>query len=472
MGVIQLPEKRIWQPRAEEKLNSSHPLAQSLVFYAGYPFFNDLVGGVDGTVTGATDSGIGPYCGKQFVRARSQNNSYGDLSSWDLGSGNFSFETLFYLNSAASGTTRMQIASKDAASGRQLWLELNTLANNSTDNSAAVVWLNGATLCHTYTPVGSVPAGAWIHLIAQRVGNSVVYYINGELVTTFVIYGSYPAIAATTTPVEIGSRSYSGYRDYFDGIIAYVALRNTDMSADDARSLYDNHWQIFEPEDQIVYFDVGTSGGTTLAGDSSSQTNASGTGSIAQTHVLTGANCAQSNTSSSASISQTHVLTGANSTQTNTASVGVISTNGTIDLTGAGSTQQNTCTGSNISQTHTLTGGDCAQSNTSSTEEMLQTHALTGADCTQNNASSVAAIIAAGTINLSGANASQANSSSVAGIGQTHLLAGSSCVQVNQSSVGAVFYDFAVDSVLSVCRKITTSQSVTRQIYFNAKVHR
>ena len=287
--------------------------------------------------------------------------------------------------------------------------------------------------------------------------------------------------------MHVGGMWFSGQRS-FPGVIHQVGIRKglmTDEGLLDA--IIENPWQVFAPQKRVIYFDVGAGGGITLSGNNSTQTNTSGTGGIAQTHVLTSADCAQANASSTGSVSadssvnltgtdcaqsnasdtgsisqthildsancaqnstsstggtaQTHVLTGANCTQSDTCSVGIISTNGTIDLTGAGSTQQNTCTGSNISQTHTLTGGDCAQSNTSSTEEMLQTHALTGADCTQNNASSVAAIIAAGTINLIGANATQSNASDIAAIGQTHVLAGANSVQSNTSSAGALLDD-------------------------------
>jgi hypothetical protein len=200
-----------------------------------------------------------------LARGSSQAISLGDPSFFDFGAGNFSFEFIFTLASGATSTTRMQILAKDVSGGRQIWCELNTQASGATDNSIALVWINGTT-AQQRSPVNSIVVGQRQHVVCQRVGNSVEFYIDGVQVTTTAGAGhtGFPAVAASTTTAYLGRRAFSGAEDYFDGSIELARVRNRALTAREIASLARNPYQIYGTSN-FQYIDTAVSGGGFLA---------------------------------------------------------------------------------------------------------------------------------------------------------------------------------------------------------------
>lgn len=227
-------------------LNRADPLARSVVFDFDPITFRDVASNTWLTASGAARSLEQGRPVANFVRASSQAISLGDPSFFDFGSGDFSFEFIITLASNATNANRMQLFSKDAAGGRQLWCELNTQASSATDNSIALVWINGST-AQQRSPVNSVVVGQRQHIVCQRVGNSVEFYFDGVRVVTTagVGHSGFPAVAASATTAHIGRRAYSGFEEYFDGSIELVRARNVALNAQDVHRLAESPYSIY-----------------------------------------------------------------------------------------------------------------------------------------------------------------------------------------------------------------------------------
>jgi len=251
------------QPPANAVVDRAHPLAKGLVFDFDPVTFADRAQRNQQSASGANlRSTRSTGYVAALARASSQAISLGDPSFFDFAGRDFSFEFIFTLASGATSATRMQVLAKDVSGGRQVWCELNTQAATATDNSIALVWINGATTVQQRSPVNSIVVGQRQHVVCQRVGNSVGFYIDGAQVTTTAGVGhtGWADVVASTTTAYIGRRAFAGNSDYFDGSIELVRVRNRALSADEATELARNPYQIYVmPEFQ--WLDTAVAGG-------------------------------------------------------------------------------------------------------------------------------------------------------------------------------------------------------------------
>ena len=242
MLILERPWTR--QPQTAS-IDLSNPLATGLVFDFDVVSARNRLGKF-ATNYGSTISASSVGLARSFTRASSQYVDCGDLESWDVGGSNFTFQFLFRMRSAASSATRFQLLSKDSATGRQLWVELNIKADNSSDNSFTVVWLNG-TLNQSRTPANSLNVGTWHNCFGQRLGNSVNYWIDGIAQSVTHIAANWVDVASTTTPLLLGARSYAANNDYFNGDISIARFWNRALRSDEVSALSANPWQLFQP---------------------------------------------------------------------------------------------------------------------------------------------------------------------------------------------------------------------------------
>lgn len=228
-------------------LNRADPLARCVVFDFDPLTFQDATRTTWLTPSGPTRAIERGRTVANFVRGSSQAISLGDPSFFDFGSADFSFEFILTLASPATSAIRMQLLSKDASGGRQLWCEINTQASAATDNSIALVWINGST-AQQRSPVNSLVVGQRQHIVCQRVGSSVEFYFDGVRVATTAGVGhtGFPAVAASSTTAHLGRRAYSGFEEYFDGSIELARVRNVALSAQQVRRLYESPYSLYE----------------------------------------------------------------------------------------------------------------------------------------------------------------------------------------------------------------------------------
>ena len=185
-----------------------------------------------------------------------------------LGALNVAYRTITVAGNVAYGLKRLRLEASEEKRRVEEALGQVSLTGlgrrGATDNSIALVWINGTT-AQQRSPVNSIVVGQRQHVVCQRVGNSVEFYIDGVQVTATAGIGhtGFPAIAASTTTAYLGRRAFSGFEDYFDGSIELARVRNRALTARAIASLAYNPYQIYRTPN-FKYIDTAVSGGSFL----------------------------------------------------------------------------------------------------------------------------------------------------------------------------------------------------------------
>jgi hypothetical protein len=180
---------------------------------------------------------------RNFVSASAQYLSA--LSNTDLqfGNGNWSLSLWAANSSTYSGSSAIyqSLVGKDAASGREFLIRTQISGTGSLCGYTAYVFrTDGSELGVQFPGFTSAAAfrGSWNHLAVVHNSGTVTVYFNASQTAT----GSRGATAfsATSTPLNIGRRSYSGYLENFDGQVDEVGKWNRALTASEIQTLYNS----------------------------------------------------------------------------------------------------------------------------------------------------------------------------------------------------------------------------------------
>lgn len=233
------------QPGVGVGIDATHPLASSLVFqWTAKQGPVETKAGTPATYTAAklaTDAYLGKALQSISFDGSSTKLDFGDLASFDFGTGLFSFEMLVWLD--ASGPSSRSFFLKDDKSGqRSIFLE--------TQGSGGLRWgfannVGGFTAIDT---TGLFPTGRWVHILACRTGStSLSMYLDGVAPSTSVVISSATSVGATSASVVLGASSASSLYLSSGSRIALARAYSGNISAW-AGSLARNPWQLFESQ--------------------------------------------------------------------------------------------------------------------------------------------------------------------------------------------------------------------------------
>jgi|GEM_PF-6838967 len=180
---------------------------------------------------------------RNFVSSSSQYLSATSSSDLQFGDGNWSL-SLWVANSstyAGSSAIYQHVIGKDAASGREFGLRAQISGTGTTCGyTASVFRTNGSELAIQFPGFTNKATftGAWNHLAVVHNSGTVTVYFNYSQTAT----GSRgaTAFATTSTPFNLGRRSYSGYFENLDGQIDEVGKWNRALTASEVQSLYNS----------------------------------------------------------------------------------------------------------------------------------------------------------------------------------------------------------------------------------------
>ena len=207
----------------------------------------DSQGDNDGTVVGATVNQTGKISKAYDFDGTNDYVNIGDIPDVDFGGGNFSIAFWIYAHSI-SGASRQQIFSKDASGQRQFELCINYGLPGglwAEGNICFVGYITSTTYFSRCTNTAPITENTWIHVVVERNGSNLYCYINGSQVDfTTELSGTdnrpINDIIATNSHLRIGSRQYSGYEEYFNGLLDQVAVYGRALTADEIVCMYNS----------------------------------------------------------------------------------------------------------------------------------------------------------------------------------------------------------------------------------------
>ena len=180
---------------------------------------------------------------RNFVSASSQYLSATSSSDLQFGDGNWSLSLWVANSSTYSGSSAIyqHVIGKDQSSGREFGLRTQISGTGTTCGyTASVFRTNGSELAIQFPGFTSAAAfrGAWNHLAVVHNSGTVTAYFNSSQTAT----GSRGATAfnATSTPFNIGRRSYSGYFENLDGQIDEIGKWSRALTASEVQALYNS----------------------------------------------------------------------------------------------------------------------------------------------------------------------------------------------------------------------------------------
>lgn len=278
---------------------------------------------------------------------------------------------------------------------------------------------SGTTLYTVYDTVKR-NVGIPVSLTAVKKGTTLLFYRDGKLVNT----ASGPAaINVSTESLRIGS--------YYPGDITYClnadihvfGVWSRALSATEVKTLSDNPWQLFEPQNSVVYLGSGIgSSAIDLSGNATATASASGT--LTQQLDISGASIATA--TATGVVNQTIALSGA------ATSVSVANGAVTITTSLSGSAQSSASASAAFLGEVSLAGS--AQSQATASGGMTQSQTLTGV--AQAVASANGALNLS--INMSGAAIASALASANLDTGGSGLSGAASAQASASGSMGSV----------------------------------
>jgi trimeric autotransporter adhesin len=165
-------------------------------------------------------------------------------SGLDFGTGNFS--AMYWVKTTDTYYTALENRSDDTASG---W-NLNTATAGSTTKLVLIIAGTQA----SSGEVSQIVSGSWTHIVAQRVGTVVQFYVNGELVATdsSIDWTTKSATKADTTGLKIGIRRDGG--QVLTGPLALLRISATAPSAAQIAKIYNDEKYLFQDGAQATLY--------------------------------------------------------------------------------------------------------------------------------------------------------------------------------------------------------------------------
>lgn len=409
--AITLPQRFLKQPQHPAPLDPGHPLFKDIVFAysAGRGLLDGRHPDKTGTFAGTMQVGYGG--GGKYLKtgAASSHLAFGSIDDYNV----LGEVTAVALVRQATTTTQGVVIHKCESSGGTntpfgLLIESSGAVSFNRSNASGSrpfrVWASSATLTANQLAVIAATQGA-------DMSTAPKFFIDGALDSGAAtnLYDGAGSGAPTPTPVSLKLGNRTDHLSRFNGEIYDVLVLRRALSAAEIADLSRNIWAVWQAPARRLW--VNGNEANNLTGTDSIQSNAAGTGSIAQTQAL-GATAP---------------------TQTNLGSGGAIEASVAIDLAQAAITCGNFAGTAGVTQHHVLPVAFATQSSTWATSAITQKHVATSGSATQENTGSTGAI-ARGIGGLLPQALAQANSSGTKLIIQTHLLVSAAAGQTNRFS--------------------------------------
>ena len=178
---------------------------------------------------------------RNFVSSSAQYLSALSNSDLQFGNGDWTISLWVANSSTYTGSSAFyqHLVGKDAASGREFGIRAQISGTGTLCGyTASVFRTDGSELGVQFPGFTSAAAfrGAWNHLAVVHSNGTVKVYFNYSQTATSSRGAT--AFAATSTPLNIGRRSYSGYLENFDGHVDEVGKWNRALTASEVQSLY------------------------------------------------------------------------------------------------------------------------------------------------------------------------------------------------------------------------------------------
>lgn len=168
-----------------------------------------------------------------------------------------SFALWYRLTSAApGGGAGYQLLAKDNVGQRSYTVDINPGSSDGVRfYTNGGLGSGGDFVSGGGTGIQAAGAEAWVHG-AFKSGTFIGVYVNGVDVGSTTSVGS--AINSTSSNVLIGAREYSGFEEYLDGVIGYLALWNRRLLPGEIVEHHRNPWQLFARAQRPVYVSAQT----------------------------------------------------------------------------------------------------------------------------------------------------------------------------------------------------------------------
>ena len=139
-----------------------------------------------------------------------------DNADFEMGTDDFTIEAFVYNQEDA--VQSMITKYGDGNSTRSFWL--GTL----TSSRPSFYWYNGSNSYSLNGAVGSLPLNKWSHVVAERKSGDMYLFVDGKRVSGNTGSNAALSLNDTSEPVVIGSDSYSGGEQPFQGYISNVRI--------------------------------------------------------------------------------------------------------------------------------------------------------------------------------------------------------------------------------------------------------
>jgi hypothetical protein len=210
-----------------------YPLAGNASDYSGNGNNGTPIGNPSYTtgVAGTANTAISLNGSSQYV-------SLGHPGLYNFGANSFTVSVWF---KTTASSLRQQLFSCDAVSGRQFAFDINDFAG-----APLVSYLFSGNSTFFAGVAGSgLAANTWYLATFVKSGNepgAMTMYLNSAPVSSSATFGvDFPlTMQATTTEVDIGHRTYSGYNDFFSGSLCGARVYNRALSASEVGTVYNN----------------------------------------------------------------------------------------------------------------------------------------------------------------------------------------------------------------------------------------
>jgi methionine-rich copper-binding protein CopC len=154
----------------------------------------------------------------------------GDTEVVDFGTGDFEFSAWAKTNNTS---LQQMLFGKDRVGARQF--EFRTSGSGGIRFS---YWTSASMVYRDQSNI--LQDTSWHYVVALKRGTSFEIYQDGVLAGSGTTGGSHGSVDATSAPLRIASREYSGFESYFDGEIDEARIANRANSAAWINAVYNN----------------------------------------------------------------------------------------------------------------------------------------------------------------------------------------------------------------------------------------
>jgi hypothetical protein len=181
---------------------------------------------------------------RNFVSSSSQYLWATSNSDLQFGNGDWTISLWAANSSTYTGSSNIfqHVIGKDQSGGREFGLRTQINATGTLCGyTASVFRTNGSELSVQFPGFSTKAAftGVWNHIAVVHNSGTVTVYFNYSQTATGS-RGAGNTFATTSTPFNIGRRSYSGFLEYFDGQVDEIGKWNRALTASEIQAIYNS----------------------------------------------------------------------------------------------------------------------------------------------------------------------------------------------------------------------------------------